>query len=88
MTDSEHELNALKQAWEELVASLESTPVIYNDKGDPVWAGKPIAGKNCAEEANKITEAKLKEYEERGEAAFADSEPLDNILRPGESRIV
>lgn len=82
---------ALHQVWkdalEDLVSSMEATPVIYNDAGVPIWAGKPITGKLCIEECEKITKAKLQEYQERGEVALLDSEPLENVLKAGEFRI-
>lgn len=87
MIDKDAELNELRQAWNDVLSSMEATPVIYDDAGNPIWAGKPITGKTCVEECEKITKAKLQEYEEHGEAALSDSEPLDNVLRAGESRI-
>lgn len=81
------ELSELRKLWQDVVDTLEVTPVIYNDDGKPIWAGKPLTGKGSAEKANEITEQKLKQYAEQGETALADSEPLDNILRAGELRV-
>jgi hypothetical protein len=86
--NQDKEFNELSKAFQGLVDSMSCTPVIYNEKGDPVWAGKPVKGMNAQAEVDIITAAKIKEYEKIGEKAFEDTEPLEDILRPGESRFV
>lgn len=85
------DLKALQDATKALAESIEITPVIY-DKDDqtgvvkPIWAGKPVTGVGASERANAITNAKMAEYAEKGASAFGDSQPLDKVLAPGESR--
>lgn len=84
--EEQKQLQELRAAWDDVVSSLEVTPVIYNDDGVPIWAGKTLKGKGCTEEADRITKEKLEDYNKRGESALADSEPLDHILKAGEVR--
>lgn len=80
------EILELREAWGDLVNSMGVQPVIYNDDGEPVWAGEWVSGANAVEDAEKISKAKMAEYERIGDAALADSLPLDKILRSGQVR--
>lgn len=94
MDSEEKELADLRHSFQDLLDSLAVTPIIYDDGKDdgsnttrPIWAGKPQYGPTAVEKANAITQAKLDEYHRLGHIALADSEPLDDILSPGESRL-
>lgn len=84
----------MRDAWKDLANSMQVTPVIYDDGQDDgtgvtkaVWAGKPISGLDAQKKADAITKAKMKEYDRVGPEAFADTEPLENIVLPGEFRL-
>lgn len=86
------DLKNLSESFKALADSLSCTPVIYDDGKDDgtnvvraVWAGKPISGPNLKERADAIRAAKLEEYARIGVKAFEDTEPLENVLLPGES---
>jgi len=93
--EDQKQLDELRDAFQNFANSMSCTPVIYDDGKDDgtnkvraVWAGKPIYGPDANEKSDAIIKAKMEEYERVGPKAFEDTEPLENILLPGESRFV
>lgn len=81
--EEQEQLKKVQDAWNDFASTSTVQPVLYNDKGEPVWAGKPLPLSE-AKKSEEICAKKQKEFEELGEKAFKDSESLDGIAKAGE----
>jgi len=85
----------LRESWQDVINSVSCIPIIYDDGKDDgtnivraVWAGKPVYGPDAQAKVDTICKAKMEEHARIGAKAFEDTEPLEDVLLPGESRFV